>query len=162
MCGAIMKKKFIMKIRFLFLGSIITFMILLTACAKWRNEDLPITTDCGANSVTAGSVNCLAHKGGYVYTSAYGGRDIVQPDQTGLNGALSVVLPDGWYSGRQASIIDSDLQNSNIVNTFNFFGVNGSLTAGAYGACTVNTGISAPASCTLPASNYVYTAADGG
>ncbi len=139
----------------------------LVSCNQWRNEDLLQSSksssslpDCVSNSMN--STDCLARSGHYIYDAQYGGRTTTQSDQIGSNGSLDVVLPDGWYSGRTVAAFDSDLQSSNIVSTFNFFGVNGSLSSSSYPACSLDTGSSNPASCTLNSGNYVYTSAYGG
>ena len=157
------------RFKYLFKFIVLTFILqFIFSCTKWRNEDISTSTslsiiaECTSNSATVSDEECVAKAGKYVYDSQYGGRSTEQTDQTGANGALSVFLPDGWYSGKTASATDSDLQSSNIVDTYSFFGTSGSLTGGAFGACTVDTGIAAPSSCTLGSGNYVYTTAYGG
>lgn len=144
-------------------------LFVISSCNKWRNED-PIVasstqtttlSECSVNSITT-SAECVARSGKYIYDAQFGGRGLVQTDQTGSDGQLSLILPDGWYSGRTASIFDSDLQGSNIQTSFNFFGIAGSLSALSYPACTIDTNIANPAACTLTSGNYAYTQSYGG
>ncbi len=140
----------------------------ILSCNKYRTEDSLIpgsntTQECTLNAVTNVS-NCLAKGPGfYVYDAAYGGRTIVRDSVVGAEGALSVVLPDGWYEGRIASITDADLLSSNIQTGTNIFQTSGDLTAGGLAACgSLDSHIANTTACDLAATSYIYSADFGG
>lgn len=144
-----------------------TTFLLINGCSKFEIDESSLAemTECDEGVVTT-TEPCVVLANKYVYDAEYGGRSTVGSDQTTADGSLSRVFPLGWYEGRTATVVDTDLRSTNIASGTTIFGVTGDLLGSTFSLCTAPGIVDSEgligASCKAVSGTYVYDSEYGG
>ncbi len=146
---------------------LLTMFMFAVGCSKFEIDESSLLdlTECDEGVITT-TEPCVVMASKYVYNAEYGGRTTVGTNLTTADGSLTRALPVGWYDGRTATVVDTDLQSSNIQSGTTIFGVTGDQTGSSFPLCTAPGVVDSEgligASCKAETGNFVYDEEYGG